>query len=54
MHNFIQWQNEEIVQLTTEQRAFVILEYNKTYSSVAEQKAFRERFPDRNPPAQST
>ena len=39
-----------MVQLTTEQ--FVVLEYNRTYSLVAVQNAFRETFPDRNPAAQ--
>ena len=52
--NFDQLQSEEMVQLTTEQRVFVVLEYNRTYSLVAVQNAFRERFPDRNPPAQAT
>ena len=54
--NFDQLQSEEMVQLTTEQRVFVVLVvHNRTYSLVvAVQNTFRERFPDRNPPAQTT
>ena len=39
-----------MVQLTIEQRVFVVLHYTKTQSIAAVQNAFLERFPDRNPP----
>ena len=42
VQNFVQLQNEEMVQLT-EQRVFVVLEYNRTYSLVAAQNRFREK-----------
>jgi hypothetical protein len=44
----------KMVQLTTEQRIFIVLHYNTTHSLVSVQNAFRERFPDRNPPAHTT
>jgi hypothetical protein len=43
-----------MVQLTTEQRIFIVLHYNTTHSLVSVQNAFRERFPDRNPSAHTT
>jgi hypothetical protein len=43
-----------MVQLTTEQRILMVLHYNTTHSLVSVQNAFRERFPDRNPPAHTT
>ena len=54
VHNFVQSRSEEMVQLTTEQRILVVLEYNSTNSLVTVQNAFRERLPDRNPPAKTT
>lgn len=41
-------------QLTTEQRTFVVLHYNLTHSLAAVRSAFREKFPDRNPPSKTT
>ena len=43
-----------MVQLTTEQRVFVITTYTLTQSVTEEQNAFRIRFPDRNPPDKKT
>ena len=43
-----------MVQLTTEQRILTVLTYTQTGSIAAVQNAFRERFPDRNPPVKST
>ena len=43
-----------MVQLTIEQRDFVVLHYTKTQSIAAVQNAFLERFPDRNPPCKTT
>ena len=43
-----------MVQLTIEQRVFVVLHYTKTQSIAAVQNAFLERFPDRNPPCKTT
>lgn len=43
-----------MVQLTTEQRTFVVLHYSNTRSLTAVRSAFRERFPDRNPPSKTT
>ena len=54
VHNFIQRQNDEMVQLTTKQRVFVVLKYNRMYNLVDVRNAVRERFPDRNPSAQTT
>ena len=41
-------------QFTAEQRTFIVLHYNRTQSLAAVQNAFRERFPDRNPPTKTT
>ena len=38
----------EMVQLTAEQRVFVVLNYTRTQSTNAVRNAFRERFPNRN------
>ena len=43
-----------MVQLTTEQRVFIVLHYTQTQSIAAVQNAFRPRFPDRNPPTKRT
>ena len=43
-----------MVQLTTEQRVFIVLHYTQTQSIAAVQNAFRARFPDRNPPTKRT
>jgi hypothetical protein len=40
----------EMVQLTAEQRVFVVLNYTRTQST----NTVRERFPNRNPPVAST
>ncbi len=47
-------QDDKMVQLTKDQRVFVVLHYNRTGSLLSVQNAFRERFPDRNPPAKTT
>ena len=39
-----------MVQLTTEQRVFIVLQYEKVQNTTEVQNAFRIRFPDRNPP----
>ena len=39
-----------MVQLTHEQRAFVVQKYHETKSYIAVQDAFRVRFPDRQAP----
>ena len=41
-------------QFTAEQRIFMVLHYKRTQSLVAVQNAFRQRFPDRNPPSKVT
>ncbi len=46
-------QDDKMVQLTKDQRVFVVLHYNRTGSLLSVQNAFRERFPDRNPPAKN-
>lgn len=43
-----------MVQLTIDQRTFVVKKFYETRSYLAVQEAFREAFPDRNPPAKST
>ena len=43
-----------MVQLTTEQRTFIVKKYYETRSYVDVQNAFRQAFPNRNPPAKST
>ena len=43
-----------MVQLTTEQRVFIVLHYNQTQNTIAVQNAFRARFPDRDPPHKTT
>ena len=43
-----------MVQLTKEQRIFVVLTYWETKSYVATNRLFRQRFPDREPPAKHT
>ena len=40
-----------MVQLTTEQRSFIVLQYNRNENTTEVQNAFRARFPDRDPPA---
>ena len=42
-----------MVQLTVEQRIFVVTKYHETKSFKVTREAFREAFPDRNPPAKS-
>ena len=42
------------MQLTTEQRVFVVRKYHETRSYARVKEAFRERFPERNPPANRT
>ena len=37
-----------MVQLTTEQRIFIVVKYTQTQSIAAVQNAFEERFPQRN------
>ena len=44
----------KMVQLTTQQRVFIVLHYNRTQSLLEVQNAFRERFPDRNAPTKTT
>ena len=43
-----------MVQLTTEQRVFIVECYVRSRSYVTVQREFRERFPDREPPAKRT
>ena len=43
-----------MVQLTTEQRVFIVLHYTQTQNTTAVQNAFRARFPDRDPPHKTT
>lgn len=43
-----------MVQLTTEQRIFVVKKFHETRSLQATQVEFREAFPDREPPAKKT
>ena len=43
-----------MVQLTTEQRVFIVTNYTLTHSVTAVQNAFKIRFPDRNPPVKNT
>ena len=43
-----------MVQLTKEQRVFIVLHYTQTANTAAVQNAFRARFPDRNPPHKTT
>ena len=43
-----------MVQLTTEQRVFIVINYTLTQNTTAVRNAFQERFPERNPPALST
>ena len=43
-----------MVQLSTEQRVFVVTTYTLTQSVTEVQNAFRIRFPDRNPPNKKT
>lgn len=42
------------MQLTNEQRAFIVKRYFETKSYLEVQESFRQRFPDRNPPSKST
>ena len=42
--------SEKMVQLTTEQRVFIVKNYLQTQSSTAVQNSFQARFPGRNPP----
>ena len=43
-----------MVQLTTEQTVFIVINYTHTQSTTEVRNAFQQRFPDRNPPAPST
>ena len=43
-----------MVQLTKEQRVFIVLHYTQTANTAAVQNAFRARFPDRNLPHKTT
>ena len=43
-----------MVQLTTEQRVFIVKNYLQTQSSTAVQNAFQARFSGRNPAAPNT
>ena len=43
-----------MVQLTTEQRIFIVVNFVRTQSAPAVVDLFQQRFPDRNPPAPST
>lgn len=43
-----------VAQLTTAQRIFIVKKYYETKSYQSVQEAFRQAFPDRNPPAKST
>ena len=43
-----------MVQLTREQRVFIVLSYTRTLSTTEVRNAFQARFPDRNPPTRST
>ena len=43
-----------MVQLTTEQRVFVVTQFTLIPNVTAVQNAFRIRFPDRNPPVRNT
>ena len=42
------------VQLTTEQRIFIVLQYNRNDNTTEVQNAFRARFPDWEPPQKAT
>ena len=43
-----------MVQLTIEQRVFVVAQFTRIPNVTAVQNAFRIRFPDRNPPVRNT
>ena len=43
-----------MMQLTTEQRVFVVTQFTLIPNVTALQNAFRIRFPDRNPPVRNT
>ncbi len=43
-----------MVQLTTEQRIFIVLQYNRTQNTTEVQNVFRARFCDRDPPHKAT
>ena len=43
-----------MVQLTTEQRIFIVLKYNRNHNTTEAQHAFRGRFPDRAPAHKAT
>ena len=43
-----------MVQLTTEQRIFIALQYNRNENTTEVQKSFRARFPNRDPPHKAT
>jgi len=47
-------QNDKKMQLTNEQRAFVVKRYFETKSFVAVKESFQQRFPGRNSPSKST
>ena len=42
---------KKMVQLTTEQRVFIVINYTRTQSTTEVRNAFQQRFPDRNPPS---
>ena len=46
--------SREMVQLTGEQRLFIVLSYTRTLSTTEVQNAFQARFPYCNPPTPST
>ena len=54
MHNYLFCTNTKMVQLTTEQRTFVVKTFYETGSLQITWDNFRERFPDRQPPALKT
>ena len=45
---------KKMVQLTTEQIIFIVINYTRTQSTTEVRNAFQQRFPDRNPPSPST
>ncbi len=43
-----------MVQLTTEQRIFIVLQYNRAQNTTEVQNIFRARYPNRDPPHKAT
>ena len=43
-----------MVQLTVEERVFIVSKYFETHSFVEVRNLFRERFPDKEPPVKKT